>query len=174
LGAYSELRIIALFPNKPYIKSFFDKSKVIWRHRTYCLEGDFHKALIDEEFDLIMHNSFQINIPENLPGDGDRKFIISVVRKLWEEEAFWEIHDLLEYQWKVAKYPEREKLWILIQLVVSQIKWQMEQKEISKRIVERNVKNFNELLGEGIEYSYPVKLAEAHWEIINKLIQSNI
>ncbi len=121
-----------------------------------------------------MHNSFQINIPENLPGDGDRKFIISVVRKLWEEEAFWEIHDLLEYQWKVAKDPEREKLWILIQLVVSQIKWQMEQKEISKRIVERNVKNFNELLGEGIEYSYPVKLAEGHWEIINKLIQSNI
>lgn len=174
MGAYSDLRILALFPKEGEIKSFFDSKKVIWRQRTYCLEGDFHQKLSEGEFDLVMHLSFRIDIPGNFNSITNPESIINLIKNLWDEEAYWEVHDLLEERWKISKGEEKRKLWILIQLVISQIKWQMGQRETSENIINRNMKDFMEFFGSPMSYSYPVKISEEQWTPIEKLIQSNI
>ncbi|MGP6206992.1 DUF309 domain-containing protein [Cuniculiplasma sp. SKW3] len=99
---------------------------------------------------------------------------MNILKRLWDEEAYWEVHDILEERWKISKGAERKKIWILIQLVISQIKWQMGQRETSKNIIDRNMKDFVELLGSHMSYQYPVKISEEQWRSIEKLIQSNI
>ena len=168
------MRIIALFPSTPAIDSYPAGSGVIWRRRSYCVEADFHNGLGNGELEMIMERSFQIHLPGNLPIYVDGMFNFQIFAGLWSEEAYWEIHEMLEYEWRKSDGKIRRGLWLLIQVVVSQIKWQMNQEDVSRRIIARVRDEFWSLFGHVPLDSYPVQLTDVLLKKIRILIQSNI
>lgn len=89
--------------------------------------------------------------------------ILSFAWDLVQEERYWETHNYLEELWK--RHSGRAKLILhdIIGLIVSQIKFQMGQPEVGKKVYDRSISSLSR---EGLEsfvgrlppeYCYPLK-----------------
>ncbi len=66
--------------------------------------------------------------------------ILFKTNELIKEERYWECHNYLEELWKRYSGHKKRMIHDLIGLIVSQIKWQMDQWEVGKRVYERSYK----------------------------------
>lgn len=81
------------------------------------------------------------------------------------EERFWESHNLLEELWQRSTGDRKSMLHDVIGLVVSQIKVQMGQWEVGKKVYERSAASLGRMGVESIveqlpeDFAYPLKIS---------------
>lgn len=107
----------------------------IQRRTTYGFEIDFYKGIPLIIFDYLKKFSYFISFPEN--ANFNRWMCLNKIKMLVEMERYWEIHNILESFWKRKIDPEKLFLKGVIDICVSQVKVQMGQSGISKKIMTR-------------------------------------
>ncbi len=168
------MRIIALFPNLLEPDELNIKSKFILRKRSYCHELDFFNGIEKEDFPVILNRSFSFSIPENLPIYNQGNFNIRILWIMWEGEAFWQVHEMLESAWKNFQGDAKRALWLIIRVVVAQVKFQMGQYRIHKEILYKIGKEFKDRFLEEPGLNYPFIPSLQVRQKIEDLIQANI
>ncbi len=168
------MRIIALFPNFLETDELKIKSKFILRKRSYCHELDFFNGIEKEDFPIIFNRSFSFSIPENLPIYVHGNFNFRILWILWDEEAFWQVHEMLEPAWKNSQGHTKRALWLIIRVVVAQVKFQMGQDRIHKEILYKIGEEFKDRFLEEPGLNYPFIPSIQLRQKIEDLIQANI
>lgn len=114
-------------------------TKKIIRRTTYGQEIDYYEIPDKQTVPVIRGEKFRFNadLYEN------KEFYETLsTEMLWsmnQQERFWEMHAIMEYYWKMAVGSKRKFLRGIIGILVSQVKWQMEQYGVSGLVLERNL-----------------------------------
>lgn len=91
--------------------------------------------------------------------------ILSNATVLIRDERFWECHNYLEELWKRNSGQRKKLLHDVIGIVVSQIKMQMGQRDVGKRIYERSHNALSQMNAQAIikqlpkDFTYPLKIS---------------
>lgn len=147
------------------LKSLGAINPIIRKH-TNCYEVDFRFALDPESAGFVeLLDSNEILLVEENFSSLTTKEILHKSTQLIGEERFWECHNLLEELWKRNSGNRKKLVHDVIGVIVSQIKVQMGQWEVGKKVYERTRKNLEmSNCGEIVKhlptsFTYPVKIS---------------
>ncbi len=143
------------------VDPFPDMKKIV-RKTSYGMEIDLYDMPVDLEINPASEEVYRIDTREIQPCLCGKD--VAVIINLIENERFWECHEFMEDQWKTLHGEKRELLHLIIRLVVSQVKWQMGQPEVSRRIMKETLEKIGELLGtpqEDLIYGLPYPIRPA-------------
>jgi hypothetical protein len=91
--------------------------------------------------------------------------ILSKATAMIKEERYWESHNLLEELWKRNTGAKKKLIHDIIGIIVSQVKVQMDQWDVGKRVYERSYSQLNLTQGDAImrllpqNFAYPLKFS---------------
>lgn len=137
--------------------------KHITRRTVYGEELDFYDLNPDDDISNSDNEKFRFDADVYDDDNFYRTFSIKKFIAMNKDERFWEMHEIMEHYWKRSKGRDKMILQEIIGLLVSQVKWQMGQFEVSKNVLVRNLTLIEENTGilrdeiiKGI--SYPILL----------------
>lgn len=132
------------------------KMKKIIRRTSYGMEIDLYDVPSDLDISPYAEEVYRIDTREIQPCLCEKD--IAIILNLMENERFWECHEFMEDEWKMLHGEKRELLHLIIRLVVSQVKWQMGQFEVSSKIMNETLEKMSEIMGpsqEDLIYGLP-------------------
>lgn len=143
------------------VDPFPDMKKIV-RKTSYGMEIDLYDVPIDLEISPSSYEVYRIDKREIQPCLCGKD--VAIILNLMENERFWECHEFMEDKWKTLHGEKKELLHLTIRLVVSQVKWQMGQPEVSSRIMKETLERIRAILGEPQEdyiygLPYPIRPA---------------
>lgn len=140
----------------------FPDMKKIVRKTSYGMEIDLYDVPVNLEISPASEEVYRIDTREIQPCLCERD--VAIILYLMENERFWECHEFMEDKWKKLHGEKRELLHLVIRLVVSQVKWQMGQPEVSSRIMKETLEKLRAILGtpqENLIYGLPYPIRPA-------------
>ncbi len=175
---YKRLRLIvevtSRCPDKDFIRKQVNPLHLIIRQKSQGSEIDLesdkvHLALgeIFSKYFITGWRIVNLQNPENKCSDAPNQLacLLRAIRPYLERERYWEAHEVLEAQWKVAVGKRKKEIQVLVLLCVSMIKEQMGQHEVGIEVYNRAIKIIEELkstelraLNLPFEFSYPLRL----------------
>ncbi len=141
-------------------QDMFHELRKIIRKTTYGMELDFYNLPSNYEIPETKEEIFRIDTRDIQPCACLHD--VPNILKLIQEERFWECHEIMEVRWRKLHGEERERMHMIIRLMVSQVKWQMSQFEVSVRVLKETLDKLETLVPWSkdqliIDVSYPLK-----------------
>ena len=118
---------------------FLDSVSSPWirRKNSYGIEADFHKGVTGEEFSILSLHSLYISFPGAMVENLGRLNFGALLKSLLSMERFWEAHEIMEIPWRKSSDPLLYHGFIRI--LVSQVKWQMDQKTLVSGVLNQGI-----------------------------------
>lgn len=113
--------------------------KKIFRNTTYGQEIDYYSIPDKQTVPVTGAEKFRFNADLYDNEDFYEGFSLEIFEEMNQEERFWELHEIMEHYWKIAYGSKKKFLKGIIGILVSQVKWQMGQYEVSGLVLERNL-----------------------------------
>ena len=152
---------------------------VILRYTTYGCELDvFDNSILNE----ILKNLEELSIVfsssdeqlDRIKRNFDDKSLINYAFALFNQERYWEYHEILEKIWRKYDGNTKELIQCLIHVGVSMVKVQLKQTETANTIYYRTLKKMKSLLSKDEfqifpqKFHYPIRLDDNQVRIIMK------
>ncbi len=113
--------------------------KKIIRRTTYGQEIDYYSIPDKQTMPVIPGEKFRFNADLYDNEDFYEGFTREIFIEMNQQERFWELHEIMEHYWKISSGMKKKFLKEIIGILVSQVKWQMGQYEVSGLVLERNL-----------------------------------
>ncbi len=141
---------------------FKGKRGIILRHTTYGCEIDiFDNSLLDDILNDVKENSIVFSSSDEhldrVKRDLDDRSLIEYAFTLFNQERYWEYHEILEKIWRKSDGKTKEFVQCLIHVGVSQVKFQLGQPDTAKIVYYRTMERIKSLFSNDQLHIFPEK-----------------